>query len=159
MPEQLPVAAVRPLCVKMDLSSRCSHDQFVIGMDMTENEISRHVVECAIEVHRTLGGPGLLESVYEEALCWELQQRRLEVQRQLALPILYKGQTLASPLRIDLMVNRLVIVECKAVGEYNPIFEIQTLTYLRLAEIKLGMVVNFGERMVKNGIHRVVNGL
>jgi len=101
----------------------------------------------------------LLESVYEEALCWELQQRGLEVKRQVSLPIPYKGHTLASSLRIDLMVGGSVIVECKAVTQYNAIFESQTLTYLRLTGWKLGMVVNFGERLVKNGIHRVVNGL
>jgi len=126
---------------------------------MTENELSKYVVECAIEVHRTLGGPGLLESVYEEALCWELQHRGLEVRRQLSMPIPYKGHTLASPLRIDLLVENLLIVECKAVSQYNDIFEAQTLTYLRLTKLKLGMVVNFGEPMVKDGIHRVVNGL
>ncbi len=126
---------------------------------MTENEISRLIVESAIEVHRTLGGPGLLESVYEEALVWELQQRGCQVQRQLSLPIPYKGHILASPLRIDLMVDKLVIVECKAVTAYNAIFEAQTLTYLRLTGLKLGLVINFGERIVKNGIHRVVNGL
>ena len=126
---------------------------------MNENEISRLIVQSAIEVHRALGGPGLLESVYEEALCWELQQQNLDVKRQLSLPIPYKGHTLASPLKIDLMVNRLVIVECKAVSQYNAVFEAQTLTYLRLTQLKLGMVINFGERMVKDGIHRVVNGL
>ena len=126
---------------------------------MTENEISRQIVESAIEVHRTLGGPGLLESVYEEALAWELEQRGLAVERQVLLPIPYKGRVLASPLRIDMIVGGLVIVECKAVTEYNAVFEAQTLTYLRLTGLKLGMVVNFGERVVKNGIHRVVNGL
>ena len=126
---------------------------------MTENEISRIIVECAIEVHRTLGGPGLLESVYEEALVWELRQRGLDVQRQVPLPIHYKGQTLATPLKIDLIVSELVIVECKATTQYNDIFESQLLTYLRLSERKLGLVINFGERLVKNGIHRVVNGL
>ena len=126
---------------------------------MTENEISTHIVESAIEVHRTLGGPGLLESVYEEALVWELKQRGLEVQHQVSLPIPYKGNVLASPLRIDLIVGGLVIVECKAVTEYNAIFEVQTLTYLRLTSSKLGLVINFGERLVKDGIHRVVNGL
>jgi len=126
---------------------------------MTENEISRIIVECAIEVHRTLGGPGLLESVYEEALTWELQQRGLDVQRQVALPICYKGQTFANPFKIDLIVGGLVIVECKATAQYNEIFEAQLLTYLRLANLKLGLVINFGERLVKNGIHRVVNGL
>jgi len=126
---------------------------------MTENDISRIIVECAIEVHRTLGGPGLLESVYEEALVWELRQRGLDVQRQVPLPIHYKGQTLATPLKIALIVSELVIVECKATTQYNDTFESQLLTYLRLSERKLGLVINFGERLVKNGIHRIVNGL
>jgi GxxExxY protein len=106
-----------------------------------------------------LGGPGLLESVYEEALVWELEQRGLKVQRQLMLPIPYKGQTLASPLKIDLIVDEKVIVECKSSTKYNEIFEAQTLTYLRLTGLKLGLVINFGEKRVKDGIHRVVNGL
>lgn len=126
---------------------------------LTENEISRHIVESAIEVHRTLGGPGLLESVYEEALVWELEQRNLLVQRQVQIPISYKDQTLSAPLRIDLIVGDKVVVECKAVTQYNAIFEAQTLTYLRLTGLRLGLVINFGERFVKNGIHRVVNGL
>lgn len=126
---------------------------------MNENEISREIVRCAVEVHRTLGGPGLLESVYEEALAWELRQAGLPVSRQVELPITYKGNKLSAPLRIDLIVGRQVIVECKATAHYSNLFEAQTLTYLRLAGLKLGMVVNFGERMVKNGIHRVVNGL
>ena len=126
---------------------------------MNENEISRAIVDAAIEVHRTLGGPGLLESVYEEALAWELGHRGLEVSRQVPVPIMYKGQKLATPLKLDLLVNNLVIVECKATSEYNTIFEVQLLTYLRLTNLKLGLVVNFGERLVKDGIHRVVNGL
>ena len=126
---------------------------------MTENEISREIVRCALEVHRTLGGPGLLESVYEEALAWELRQAGLPVARQVELPIIYKGNKLAAPLRMDLVVGRKVIVECKSTFRYNPVFEAQTLTYLRLSGMKLGMVLNFGERMVKDGIHRVVNGL
>jgi len=128
-------------------------------VDLTENEIGRMIVDCAVEVHRTLGGPGLLESVYEEALVWELQQRGLDVQRQVSLPIPYKGQTLASPLRIDLVVGGSVIIECKATAQHNEIFETQTLTYLRLTGLKLGFVINFGERLVKDGIHRVVNRL
>ena len=126
---------------------------------MTENEISKLVVEAAIEVHRTLGGPGLLESVYEEALVWELERRGLQVKRQVSLPIPYKGNLLASPLRIDLMVNDLVVIECKAVSQHNPVFEAQTLTYLRLSGLKLGLTINFGERLVRDGIHRFVNGL
>jgi len=126
---------------------------------MTENEISRIIIECAIDVHRTLGGPGLLETVYEEALAWELKQRDLKVQRQVQLPIRYKGQTLASPLKIDLMVAGLVLVECKAVLQYDDVFQAQLLTYLRLTGLKLGLVINFGEKLVKDGIHRVVNRL
>lgn len=126
---------------------------------MNENELSRHIVDAAIEVHRTLGGPGLIESVYEEALVWELVDKGLSVVRQASLPILYKGMRLASPLRIDLIVQEMVIVECKSVTQYNSIFEAQCLTYLRLTGMKLGLVINFGERFVKDGIHRVANGL
>ena len=124
-----------------------------------EDEISYRVVTAAIEVHRTLGGPGLLESVYEEALVWELQENGLEVERQKRLPIYYKGNTLATPLCIDVLVNGLVIVECKSTEQYHTVFEAQTLTYLRLTGLRLGLVINFGERYVKNGIKRVVNNL
>jgi GxxExxY protein len=124
-----------------------------------ENEISKHVVDCAIEVHWTFGGPGLLESVYEEALCWELIHRGLRVERQIDVPIIYKGQTLAAPLRLDIRVEKLVIVEVKATTAYNPVFEAQALTYLRLLDLRLALVINFGERLVKDGIHRVVNKL
>ena len=126
---------------------------------MTENEISKHIVECAIEVHRTLGGPGLLESVYEEALAWELNQRGLLVERQIEVPITYKGNRLATPLRLDMQIEKLVIVENKTTGQYNNIYEAQALIYLRLLDLKLAMVINFGERYVKDGIHRVVNRL
>ena len=126
---------------------------------MTDNEISRHIVDCAIEVHRTLGGPGLLESVYEEALAWELRQRGFIAQRQIQVPISYKGNKLAAPLRLDLLVNDRVVVEVKSTIDYNPVFEAQALTYLRLLDLKLALVVNFGEQYVRNGIHRVVNGL
>jgi GxxExxY protein len=126
---------------------------------MTENEISRHIVHAAIEVHRTLGGPGLLENVYEEALAWELQQRGLIVERQLMVPVKYKGQSLTQSLRLDLLVDHKVIVEVKATNIHNPIFEAQALTYLRLMGLRLAMVINFGERRAVDGIHRVVNRL
>ena len=126
---------------------------------MNENELSKIIVEAAIEVHRTLGGPGLLEGVYQEALVCELIRRGQSIVREKVVSITYKGQRLATPLRIDLLVGGLVIIECKATNEYNNIYEAQTLTYLRLTGLKLGMVINFGERLVKNGIHRVVNGL
>jgi GxxExxY protein len=126
---------------------------------MGENEISRVIVKCAIEVHRTLGGPGLLESVYEEALVWELEQAGLLVERQVLVPIVYKGRELRTPLRLDTLVEKKVIVENKALPSYNPIVESQALTYLRLTKLKLALVINFGEKYVKNGIHRVINGL
>jgi GxxExxY protein len=126
---------------------------------MDENALSQVIVDAVIEVHRELGGPGLLESVYEEALVEELTLRGLFVERQQQVPIRYKGKLLANPLRLDLRVNRLVIVDSKSVTEYNKIFDAQMLTYLRLTGLRLGLVVNFGERLVKDGIHRVVNRL
>lgn len=126
---------------------------------MTENEISKIIVESAIEVHRTLGGAGLLEGVYEEALFWELKTRDLFVEKQLEVPIIYKGHSLASPLKLDLLIEKKVIVEAKAVVNYNSIFETQALTYLRLMNLKLALVINFGEKRVASGIHRVVNDL
>jgi len=126
---------------------------------MTENEISQIIYESAIDVHKEFGGPGLLESVYEEALAFELQNRGLAVKRQVEVPLVYKGNNLQSKLRIDLLVEDSVIVECKATSTYNVIFETQILTYLRLTGLKLGMVINFGETFVTKGIHRVANKL
>ena len=126
---------------------------------MNENEISKLIVDSTIEVHRVLGGPGLLEAVYEEALVFELAQKGLNVQRQVTVPITYKGNTLSNPLRMDILVKDKVVVECKALTNYNPIFESQLLTYLRLSGLKLGLVINFGDDRVSKGIHRVVNGL
>ncbi len=126
---------------------------------MTENDISKVIVDAAIEVHRTLGGPGLIESVYEEALKFELESRGLTVEAQVRVPITYKGQVLGTPLRLDLLVGGKVIVEVKAVSEYSSIFECQLLTYLRLSDRRLGLVINFGEKRAVDGVHRVVNGL
>jgi GxxExxY protein len=126
---------------------------------MHENQISKVILDAAIEVHTTLGGPGLLERVYEEALAYELTERGLTVARQKPVPIVYKGCTLADPLYLDLLVGGKVIVECKATTKYNSIFEIQTLTYLRLTGCKLGLVINFGAKRIIDGYHRVVNNL
>src|SRR6516165_6539285 len=101
---------------------------------MNENEISRVIVDSAIEVHRVLGGPGLLE---------ELSRRGMQAERQLLVPIHYKGKQLGVPLRLDLKINGMVLIDNKAVSEWNPIFEAQMLTYLRLAKLKLGLVINF----------------
>jgi len=126
---------------------------------MDENEISKVIVDAAIEVHRELGGPGLLESVYEAALAHELAERGLSVERQRMVPIVYKGKRLPGDLRLDMIVNEKVIVECKATTIYSAVFEAQALTYLRLLDLKLALVVNFGKGLVSKGIRRVVNGL
>jgi GxxExxY protein len=126
---------------------------------MSENEISWRIIEAAIEVHRTLGGPGLLETAYEEALVFELEERGLRVERQKVVPLVYKGRRLGSDLRLDLLVNERVVVECKATPFYSSVFEAQALTYLRLLDLRLALVINFGERLVRQGVHRVVNDL
>ena len=129
----------------------------VVGKLVPEDDLSHQIIGAAIEVNRTLGGPGLLESVYEEAMVWELIDRELNVKRQVQVPISYKGNQLATPLRIDLLVEDLIIVENKALTKYSSIFATQTLTYLRLMNLRLGLVINFGEKYVKRGIHRVPN--
>lgn len=126
---------------------------------MTENELSYIIIGAAIEVHRSLGGPGLLEDMYEEALYYELQSRSLQVQRQVGFKVTYKGRVLKKRLVIDLIVEDLVIVEVKAVNAWHEVFEAQLLTYLRQTDKRLGLVINFGEVRVKEGIHRVVNKL
>jgi GxxExxY protein len=126
---------------------------------MTENELSKVIIGAAIDVHKELGGPGLLEDVYEECLCDELSLRKVEVERQIDVPIVYKGKILRKPLTLDVLVGDKVIVEAKAAEKHNPIFEAQPLTYLRLTGRKLGLVINFGETRVTDGIRRVVNGL
>ena len=121
------------------------------------NRLSGEILDASIEVHRTLGGPGLLESIYEEALSRELQLRGLEVERQVAIPVVYKGETIRQPLILDLRVDSKIIIEVKSVEKFNPIFSSQLLTYLRLSNNTLGIIVNFGERYIKEGFHRVVN--
>lgn len=125
---------------------------------MKENDISERVIGCAIEVHRQLG-PGLLESVYEEALCFELAQAELTFVRQQAVPIKYKSITLASPLRLDLLIEDKVVIDTKAKDQVAPIDQQQLLTYLRLLDKRLGLIINFNVPKLVNGVHRVVNNL
>ncbi len=124
-----------------------------------ENEISHKIIGAAIEVHRALGGPGLLEGVYESCLCHELAFRGLKIERQLPVPVNYKGFIVRDPLYIDVLVEGMVIVEVKATEKIHSIHEVQLLTYLRLTGRKLGLLINFGQEYVKDGISRVVNGL
>jgi GxxExxY protein len=126
---------------------------------LSENAISKFIMDSAIEVHRELGGPGLLETVYEEALAFELIERGLEVERQKCFPLNYKGRPLGHQFRLDLLVNSKVVVEVKATTLYSAVFEAQVLTYLRQLDLRLGMVINFGMVRVSNGVHRVVNDL
>ncbi len=125
---------------------------------MNENAISEKVIGCAIEVHRQLG-PGLLESVYEEALCYELSQAGLRFERQLRVPIKYKQVLLSTPLRLDLIVEDKVIVDNKAKDKTTPIDQQQLLTYLRLRNVRLGLLINFNMPRLVDGINRIVNSL
>ena len=126
---------------------------------MTENEISYEIRGAIYEVYKTLG-PGLLESAYEEALVYELQKRNLKVERQVEVPIIYKGNLLKTDLRLDLLVEDKVIVELKSVAEMKDVFFKQTRTYLRLKGLKLGILVNFNtDDILDESIFRVVNGL
>jgi GxxExxY protein len=125
---------------------------------MTENEIGTIIVNAAIAVHRQLG-PGLLESVYEIVLAYELQQRGLGVNRQMPIPIHYQDMTFDEAFRADLLVAEKVIVELKSVEQVSEAHKKQVQTYLRLTGCKLGFLLNFGEALMKRGITRVVNGL
>lgn len=125
---------------------------------MEENDVSKIVLDAAIQVHRTLGGPGLLESVYRDSLAYELAERGLKVEKEVSVPVAYKGVVVGDPLRMDLLVEGLVVVECKATEKDNPIYSAQLLTYLRLQNRHLGLLINFGQEKVVNGFKRVVNG-
>lgn len=124
----------------------------------TEDPISHQVLLAAIEVHRTLG-PGLLESAYEECLCHELQLQGLRFERQVPLPVAYKGVRLDCGYRLDLVVEEKVILELKSTSRFEPIHEAQLLTYLRLTKLKLGLLLNFNVPLMRDGIKRIVNGL
>jgi GxxExxY protein len=118
------------------------------------NEITERVIGCAIEVHRELG-PGLLEQAYEEALCVELQLQRLNYKRQLSVPLVYKNYRIGE-YRIDLLVEEAVLVEIKSAERYDLVFEAQVLTYLRITGKRIGLLLNFNSRLLKNGIKRII---
>lgn len=125
---------------------------------MIENEITGVIVNVAYKVHTTLG-PGLLESVYETVMDVELRRRKLQVRRQVVIPITYEGVVLEEGFRADLIVEDKVIVELKSVENLNPVHHKQLLTYLRLADKKVGLIINFNVKLIKDGISRVVNNL
>jgi GxxExxY protein len=125
---------------------------------MDENDIGRIVVDAAIGIHRELG-PGLLETVYEVILARELAQRSLRIERQVPVPVVYKGIKFEEGFRADIVVEGKLILELKSVEAVNNAHKKQLLTYLKLTGMKLGYLLNFGEAVMKNGITRTVNGL
>jgi len=124
---------------------------------MTENEISKVIFDCSLRVHKNLG-PGLLESAYEECLYYELKKTNLKVEKQKALPLIYEEVKLDIGYRLDIIVENKVVIEVKAVESLNEVHLAQVLTYLKLTECKLGMLINFNVTLIKNGIKRVING-
>jgi len=125
---------------------------------MTENEIAKPVMDAAFLIHRTLG-PGLLESVYEVILAKKLRETGLAVERQVQVPIRFEEMSFDEGFRADLIVENKVIVELKSVEKLNPVHAKQLLTYLRLTDLRLGLLINFGENLLRDGFKRVVNGL
>jgi len=125
---------------------------------MNENDISYEIIGAAIELHKIIG-PGLLESAYENALAFELREKGFDVQQQVAMPFIYKEVKQNVGYRIDLLVNNKVIVEIKSIESLAPVHFSQTLTYLRLSNLKLGLLLNFNSKILKGNIHRIVNNL
>jgi GxxExxY protein len=121
---------------------------------MPENAITERIIKCAIEVHRQLG-PGLLENVYEEALDIECKLNGLNVLRQFIVSVIYRGKPIGE-YRPDMLVNDLVIVEIKSVERFDPVFEAQVLTYLKITGKRVGLLINFNSRLVKDGIRRFI---
>lgn len=124
-----------------------------------ENLLSEQVLDAAIEVHRTLGGPGLLESLYEDALFHELRLRGIPALSQVQIPVTYKNCKLRDSMRLDILVDNRLIIEVKATEAILAVHKAQVLTYLRLTGLKLGIVVNFGQERLMSGWNRVVNKL
>jgi GxxExxY protein len=123
-----------------------------------ENRIAREVVDAALKLHRHFG-PGVYESVYEPVLIYELNKRSLTTRQQTPVPLIYEGITFYIGFKTDVVVNDLVILELKSVEKLEPVHFKQLLTYLRLTGLRLGLLINFGENLLKDGIHRVVNDL
>ncbi len=125
---------------------------------MTENELSKIIVNCCFQVHVNLG-PGLFESVYEEALAFELVKQNIIIKKQQGIPVIYEGVKLDLGFRADLIVQDKVIIEIKSVEAIAPVHQKQLMTYLKLTGIKLGLLINFNVALIKDGIQRVVNKL
>ena len=127
------------------------------GTELFENRVTGSIINAAIEVHKVLGGPGILESIYEDALAHELEMRGIQVKRQLQVPVLYKNLPIRDAMRLDLLVENQIIIEVKATEHMSKVHTAQVLTYLRLTQRKLGLVLNFGQPLLRDGITRVIN--
>lgn len=125
---------------------------------MTENELAKAIVDVAFHIHTNLG-PGLLESVYQKVMSYELRKRGLHVEEEVPLPVVWDDVKMEVGFRVDLFVERKLIVELKSIEKVAPVHKKTLLTYLRLSDCRLGLLINFGEELIKNGISRVVNGL
>lgn len=125
---------------------------------MTENQIAKIIVDVAYNIHVKLG-PGLLESTYETLMCYEFGKRGLRYTQQQVLPLIYEGVIIEEALRTDIIVEDKVIIEIKSVEQLAKVHYKQLLTYLRVADKKLGLLVNFGDKLIKDGIKRIANGL
>lgn len=125
---------------------------------MTENQVSKIVMDAAIKVHRKIG-PGLLESVYEKAMAHELRKQGLKVERQRSVNLIYDGEDLGEAVKLDLLVEGKVVVELKSVEELAPVHAKQVLTQLRLGGWRLGLLLNFGQELLKQGAKRIANNL
>lgn len=118
-------------------------------------EITKKIIGCAIEVHRSLG-PGLLESAYEECLAYELEKAGLKTKRQIPAPVVYKDVKLDCGYRIDMLIENLIVIELKVVDEINPVHEAQVLTYMKFSKMNIGLLINFNVTSLKNGIRRFI---
>ena len=125
---------------------------------MHENDISKIILDLSIKIHQTLG-PGLFESVYESILCYELENAGLEIVSQADVPVEYDGKKFGKGFRADIIVNEKVLIELKSIEKLGDIHKKQVLTYLKLTGLKLGLLINFNEKLLKNGFVRIVNGL
>ena len=125
---------------------------------MTENEIAKIVVDCAVKIHMKLG-PGLLESVYQRVLAYELRKAGLKLETEVPVPVEWDGHVIDQGFRADLVVEGKVLIELKSVKKSAPINRKQTLTYIKLADIRLGILINFGALLLKDDLHRIANGL
>lgn len=147
----------RPPCsLSVNMSKQILSTNPAVKEKQNLNSITESIIDAAIEIHKTLG-PGLLESTYEACMAFELSQRNLKIETQKALPVIYKQVKLDAGYRLDLLVNQEVIVEIKAVDQLNPVHKAQLLSYLKLSGCKVGLLINFNTKLLKDQLIRIVN--